>query len=339
MVNLFDYATKELSQDAFLRWLFENYNCENEKVRKVCEKFFNKFTNNKGELDFSKIENLKTMAQWNHIDVSIWFTIDDKKYLIVIEDKTTSEENWQLENYNKKIDEYNRWLIENKDNGIEKVYKVFYKTAEIFDDEKDRIEDEKWSNILDIKEIYALLSDIPPTNSEILDSYIEHIKKTYQTLFEYQTKPVQKWCKTYAVFTSYSKKLIEKYSTVIDKKNCRTGVYQGKYAETFIQKNLSNNITVELGLVFREWGCTAWIKAWHTDKGWKTPFQQKEEVINVCGDTTLLEWENKRYRNRIRIVKKTFTNELTYEEFNVWIENCMHDYLGFVEKIATIPNK
>ena len=25
MKNLFDYATKELSQDAFLRWLFENY--------------------------------------------------------------------------------------------------------------------------------------------------------------------------------------------------------------------------------------------------------------------------------------------------------------------------
>lgn len=23
--NLFDYATKELSQDAFLRWLLENY--------------------------------------------------------------------------------------------------------------------------------------------------------------------------------------------------------------------------------------------------------------------------------------------------------------------------
>ena len=28
MKNLFDYATKELSQDAFLRWLFENYDCE-----------------------------------------------------------------------------------------------------------------------------------------------------------------------------------------------------------------------------------------------------------------------------------------------------------------------
>ena len=44
MKNLFDFANKELSQDAFLRWLFENYNCENEKVRKTCERVFNKFT-------------------------------------------------------------------------------------------------------------------------------------------------------------------------------------------------------------------------------------------------------------------------------------------------------
>ncbi|MDE6285063.1 MAG: hypothetical protein K2M17_04890, partial [Bacilli bacterium] len=26
MKNLFDFATKELTQDAFLRWLFENHN-------------------------------------------------------------------------------------------------------------------------------------------------------------------------------------------------------------------------------------------------------------------------------------------------------------------------
>ncbi len=40
MKNLFDYATKELSQDAFLRWLFENYNCENESVKNACRKLY-----------------------------------------------------------------------------------------------------------------------------------------------------------------------------------------------------------------------------------------------------------------------------------------------------------
>lgn len=31
MENLFNYATKELSQDAFLMWLMANYNCEEDK--------------------------------------------------------------------------------------------------------------------------------------------------------------------------------------------------------------------------------------------------------------------------------------------------------------------
>lgn len=34
MRYLFEFATKELSQDAFLRWLFENYNCENSEIKK-----------------------------------------------------------------------------------------------------------------------------------------------------------------------------------------------------------------------------------------------------------------------------------------------------------------
>ena len=124
MKNLFDYATKELSQDAFLRWLFENYNCENEEVVKFCKKVFNAFTNN--ELNFLKIEELTTTAQWNKIDVSIWFKCSGKDYLIVVEDKTTSEEHNQLEDYNKKIDAHCDWLIQNNERKIEQVYKVFY---------------------------------------------------------------------------------------------------------------------------------------------------------------------------------------------------------------------
>ena len=49
MKNLFDYATKELSQDAFLRWLFESgfdKKCENESVRNASRTLFNIFTKN-----------------------------------------------------------------------------------------------------------------------------------------------------------------------------------------------------------------------------------------------------------------------------------------------------
>jgi hypothetical protein len=112
---------------------------------------------------------------------------------------------------------------------------------------------------------------------------------------------------------------------------------QGRYAQTFLQKNLQNNATVELGLIFREWGCTAWIKVWDTDLGWKTPFTRKQELEYLSFENTRLSWENKKYKNRIRIIKKSFTENLTYEEFNDWIENCIKDYLDFAKKVAIIP--
>ena len=82
MKNLFDYATKELSQDAFLRWLFENYNCENEGVKKACRKLFDSFTNNNDEFKDKTITELKTVSQWKNIDISVWFTVEEKDYLI-----------------------------------------------------------------------------------------------------------------------------------------------------------------------------------------------------------------------------------------------------------------
>lgn len=333
MKNLFDYATKELSQDAFLRWLFENYNCENEKVRQVCNKLFNAFTNN--ELDFSKIDknSLRTVAQWKNIDVSIWFSVQGKEYLIIIEDKTTSEEHLQLKNYNEKIQEHKDWLIKNENKTIEKVYKVFYKTAKISEIEKKRIEEAGWNNILDIKSIYDIFNGIDKTDSEVLDYYIEHIKSLNKLFVDYKDVPINEWRKNFLIFTNYCDDVIKQYCDSFHVDHYRSQVYQGKYAETYIQKNLPNNITVELGLFFRDWGYSAWIKVWNTNLGWKTPFQQKEKVKELCECNSRLTWKNKPLKNRIKIIKQAFTENLIYEEFNCWMEKCLKDYFDFWKKL------
>lgn len=67
MKNLFDYATKELSQDAFLCWLFDNYDCENEKVAEVAVRLLSSFS---FELSAVKIKNLQVFKQWKYIDVA-----------------------------------------------------------------------------------------------------------------------------------------------------------------------------------------------------------------------------------------------------------------------------
>lgn len=329
MKNLFDYATKELSQDAFLRWLFENYNCENENIKRVCRTFFAEFTNDEftkeRKLNFEEISELRTQAQWKYIDVSIWFTCAGKKYLIVIEDKTISEEHNQLETYNTKIAEYL-----NKSNfDIEHVFKVFYKTSKISNEEKERIKRAQWKEIFDITRIYNMLKDEEKTGSEVLDYYIEYIKSLNKLFVDYKEVPINEWRKNFSIFTNYCDDIIKSYPN----DHYRSRVYQGKYAETFIQKNLPNNITVELGIFFRDWGYSAWIKVWNTNLSWKEPCIQKENIIKVCSFYSRLDWENKTHKNRIKIIKKEFTDDLIYDEFNVWIENCLKDYFEFMKKI------
>ena len=186
MKNLFDYATKELSQDAFLRWLFENYNCENESVKTACRKLFDSFTENK--FKEKTITDLTTVAQWKNIDISIWFKIDGIEQLIVIEDKTGSGiHDDQLARYEKEIIGHNDfWRNEENhkkydvERYIEKggnVFKIFYKTNIIDEWESKHTKDLGWKTY-DIYSIYDIFKNINADN-EVLGYYIDYIKKIY----------------------------------------------------------------------------------------------------------------------------------------------------------------
>ena len=182
MKNLFDFATKELSQDAFLRWLFENYNCENESVRLACRKLFDSFTSEyKEHLDFDKITKLDTLAQWKNIDIVIRFEIDAQEYWICIEDKTESKEHNQLEIYNKQLELSNT--------NCRYVFKIFYKTNIIDIEERQRVEKQHW-RIYDIFDIVPLFSNIDAT-SEVLAYYIESINSILSNVS--RTTPPDEW--------------------------------------------------------------------------------------------------------------------------------------------------
>ena len=185
MKNLFDYATKELSQDAFLRWLFESFNGnEDEKFKKMVCDFIAYFTKGQKderkplELDIKDITKIKTFAQYDDTDVSIDIYSDrfeNTKYkTIVIEDKTGSEEHNQLKKYNDKIDK--KWKY-GSSTPIECVYKVFYKTSTLNKTERERVKAANWTpfyldSIYDffIKYKHAIKSDV-------LNDYIDHIEK------------------------------------------------------------------------------------------------------------------------------------------------------------------
>ena len=134
MSNLFDYATKELSQDAFICWLVSNYN--NELLKEKAYYFINKLSNKNYNYENDDIKHLHIFQQLNNMDIiiDIWETKrEDKDYadtttsdfVIIIEDKTdSSAHKYQLLEYGCKIDQWTKW--KHKDQKKESV-KIFYK--------------------------------------------------------------------------------------------------------------------------------------------------------------------------------------------------------------------
>ena len=98
MENLFNFATKELSQDAFLRWLFESW--KDKDLTPVVSALLKKFCLLS---DDENITEIKTWAQWRKIDITVYVDTDKRKLALFIEDKSFSGEHDQLLKYNSAI--------------------------------------------------------------------------------------------------------------------------------------------------------------------------------------------------------------------------------------------
>ena len=343
MKNLFDFATKELSQDAFLRWLFENYNCENERVRNAFRKVFNSFTKNK--FKDKTITDLKTVAQWKSIDISVFFTVEEKDYLIVIEDKTKSDEHKQLTAYNDRINGHREWLIKNEKRPIECVYKIFYKTSKISEGERTRVDDAGWNDpkIFDIYEIYELFKDCQNTGSEILDGYAKHIGNVYDYYENYMKLDFQKdWLWNNTVFEAYAtglKQELEKDGFYV-----HVGCYRGLYVYTGIQRNFGR-FTTELLFEFRHWEIVAKVLYW-TNNGdelsqadLKKRMQaialpSKHEGASVFKRGTA--YGSKRLAQSLKIPDSDDPDNKFFEsldDFTEWIYQCIKEYKEILNNV------
>lgn len=116
--NIFDYATSELSQDAFLKWLIEHVNLnDNEDLAKkvannliqlIIERYTGIFPERKDTLcindNFNAEIDKKSQSENIDVFVTLHSKADNVKYAILIEDKAWSNESRkeQVETYMKK---------------------------------------------------------------------------------------------------------------------------------------------------------------------------------------------------------------------------------------------
>lgn len=171
MKNLFNYATKELSQDAFLRWLIDNdYNCSG---RELLSAF--------AGVDPNKITNIKTWAQSEHIDICVDFNVDSEPHILIIEDKiNTGDHSDQLLRYVKTVQKWNNADPRYKNR---KSHFVFYKTRILSDTERQHIvsqssDDERFNWIVfDLLEIDKFFSKFIKSDNLIIQQYAEHVNE------------------------------------------------------------------------------------------------------------------------------------------------------------------
>ncbi len=197
--NLFNYATSELSQDAFLLWLLDwanpVYKDADEQLNAVAQEFV-RFLLDKNKNDL-QIESVKCYKQLKNIDV---LAIVNNVFAILIEDKTdTSEHDNQLTNYTQWLKNEGKKIL-NIENEPE-LHCIYYKTGNESYYYLNKLEKKYKNDHQDVAFKILLRSDIlnvlkevfPSSLNPIFIDYVNHLQKIENQTQSYTKKSVSEW--------------------------------------------------------------------------------------------------------------------------------------------------
>jgi hypothetical protein len=173
--NLFNFATSELSQDAFICWILnfahKDHLYEDSALTECAKELIGIFVKTKENF---MVTNL--IKQYMNIDV---FVEVNNKYNIIIEDKIyTSKHNDQINTYKTALEK------EGKSN----IICVYYKTIEQFDDEKDA---DVYINRDVLIEIFSKYFD--KTSNNIFLDYYYKLQSISDEVNSYKVNKITNW--------------------------------------------------------------------------------------------------------------------------------------------------
>lgn len=200
--NIFDYAPKELSQDAFIVWLILYFNCDvdisqedknqltaDDYLLKKCSEEFITILLAKQINKPIKIKKIDAGKQRESID--IWATIElesGEQYLIIIEDKTSSSyHDNQLSRY-REIGK--RWCKEN--NYYEDPICIYLKTGNE-SRQSLRYVTENGYSILGRTEIVEFLKRHEKIKNNIFTDFILRLTRIEASHYEFNLKVIGDW--------------------------------------------------------------------------------------------------------------------------------------------------
>lgn len=186
--NIFDIATKELNQDAFITWLLQfaddKYQSADQHLNK-CGKTFVTQLIQKQNPDFNEtISKVEAGRQWENIDV--WAEVNDK-YLIIIEDKTHSNQHSnQLVRYKETSE---KWC---ENNNYEKPVCIYLKTGNESQTSLNNIQNQGFS-IFSRIDFISLLNQFKETTNNIFVDFYERLTRIEKSNNEFEIKILKDW--------------------------------------------------------------------------------------------------------------------------------------------------
>ncbi len=165
MNNLFDFATKELTQDAMICWLINWVNYKDSSLYELGIKTLDLFL---GKRRLDRYYNVKVIRQYLKIDVLVLF---NNNYALIIEDKTNSFEQ------DDQIARYVSDLSNSSEMYGKEVLTTYVKTGIIYD--KDFRSIKKTHHSVTLEDIHNLIMPFAlNSQSDIVNSYFKFLANT-----------------------------------------------------------------------------------------------------------------------------------------------------------------
>jgi len=207
--NIFDYATSELSQDAFLCWLLSwaDHKCasQDEHLHEVGVEFVRSVVEKFGHNTHGNIEIKGICRQWRGIDVLAEILQGGKQYALIIEDKTeTSMFGNQLQRYKSDAEkEYSsaEWTV----------LPLYLKTGAISRGQEAL---DAGYEVYSGKELLAVLeSKANQIDNDVFKDFYKFLKGKVDRIEAFRTQKVDEWVRKYDAWQGFFCALKEEMSS------------------------------------------------------------------------------------------------------------------------------
>ena len=187
--NIFDYATSELSQDAFfaylMNWADPKYKSTDTNLNKLGEGFVKLLIHTKDK-SFSKVNNINVLKQWNKIDIAVEV---NSKYFIIIEDKiNTTKHSDQLARYKELAESHTK-------NSEIIIVPIYLKTATFSRNEVKDIEDKEGYSVITRTILLDFFTKHTNVNNVFIEDYILKQKNVLSIENSFREIPIDDWNK------------------------------------------------------------------------------------------------------------------------------------------------